>query len=132
MKDKKSIIISIIVIFVALGGIFAYNKVIQGKAMEGHKQITIKVINDVQKHNKEYKHNTDAVSLTDALKEMKISEIENGQYGSFIVSVDDYKANESKQEWWKIVVNGKDAETGIDSIMINDGDKIELVLTVGW
>ena len=52
--------------------------------------------------------------------------------GTFVTTVDGYTSDSSAQEWWKIRVNGKDAMVGVTEQVINDGDQIELILTVGW
>ena len=48
--------------------------------------------------------------------------------------VDGIAADQAKQEWWKVTINGKDAATGIDETPIADGDKnIEFSYsTTGW
>ncbi len=50
----------------------------------------------------------------------------------FITGVDGLNADANKQEWWNLKINGKDSQTGIDDTAIKDGDKIELILTIGW
>ena len=42
------------------------------------------------------------------------------------------KADSSKQEWWNLKVNDENSVTGVDDTIINDGDKIEFILTTGW
>ena len=47
-------------------------------------------------------------------------------------TVDGETADESKQEWWGYDINGVQAEYGVDSQPIADGDVILFTLHVGW
>ncbi len=63
---------------------------------------------------------------------MKIIVADTSQATRFITGVDGLNADANKQEWWNLKINGKDSQTGIDDTAIKDGDKIELILTIGW
>lgn len=132
MKNKKTLIVSLVVLVVAFIGVFGYKVASNSKAVKGSKQIVVTVINENEDYTKEHTHGTDALNLGEAVEEMNIAQLEDGAYGSFLVGADDFIADEGKQQWWKVTVNGKDAETGLDGILLNDGDRFEFILMTGW
>lgn len=132
MKDKKVIITSVVILLIAVLGIFSYNTFFKEKPVEGSKRITVNVINEEADYKKEYVYTTEANSLGDALDAEGLIGYDKSEMGRFVHTIDNIKADSDKQQWWNIVVNEKAAETGIDDIMIKDGDNIELVLKTGW
>lgn len=132
MKNKNLIIVSIVILIIAIGGIFGYNKFLKEKPVEGSKAITVTVINEGKSYKKIHKHNTDVDTLGKALDEMGIIEANSSQFGRYVEKVDDISADKNKKQWWKFSINGKDCQTGIDETVINDGDKVDVVLTTGW
>ncbi|MEG0825716.1 MAG: stalk domain-containing protein [Oscillospiraceae bacterium] len=75
---------------------------------------------------KEYK-TTEAV-LGNFLEQAGIAVSELGPYGRFITTVNGYKVDAAKNEWWCITKDGKDVMTGADSTPIGAGDSFELTL----
>lgn len=132
MKNKKVLVVSLVILLIAVIGIFGYKAMVNSKAVDGSKKIVVTVVNDAASYSKEHTYQTDATTLGAALEEMQIVKLQDGPYGRFLVGADDFSADEAKQEWWRVVVNGNDAEVGIDSIMLNDGDAFELILMIGW
>ncbi len=57
---------------------------------------------------------TNASNLADALLEQGWIAGEQSQYGLFVTEVDGEKAE--KAAWWKLQINGEDAQTGVSSI----------------
>lgn len=51
-----------------------------------------------------------------------------GDFGTFIVSVNGIKADDSKKTYWAIYVNGDYSQYGADSQPVNDGDAYALRL----
>lgn len=131
-KNMKSIIISLIVIIIAIGGFFIYKNFNAKQKVEGDKTIEVTVISEKDKHEKTYTHKTNAETLGKALDEMKIIVADTSQATRFITGVDGLNADANKQEWWNLKINGENSQTGIDDTAIKDGDKIELILTIGW
>ena len=132
MKDKKIIIVSVIVLLVAVLGVFSYNTFLKEKPVDGSKKITVTVINENEGYKKEYVYTTEAGSLGDALDKEGLIGFDTLNTGRFVHTVDNIKADTDKQQWWNVTINGNNAETGIDDIMIKDGDSIELILKTGW
>ncbi len=131
-KNMKSIIISLIVIIIAIGGFFIYKNFNAKQRVKGDKTIEVTVISKKDNYEKTYTHSTNAETLGKALDEMKIIVADTSQATRFITGVDGLNADANKQEWWNLKINGKDSQTGIDDTAIKDGDKIELILTIGW
>lgn len=132
MKNRKLIIVSIIILIIAIGGIFGYNKFLKEKSVEGSKSITITVVDEGISYEKVHKHNTDVDTLGKALDEMGIIEASNSQFGRYVEKVENISADKNKKQWWKFLVNGKACQSGIDETVINDGDKVDITLTTGW
>ncbi len=131
LKNKKSIV-SIIVLIIAVVGFTGYKIHINSKAVDGIKEYKLIVTNTDKTFNEEFDLTTKEKSLGKDLDDRGIIESENGSYGRFITGANGRKADESKKEWWNVVINGENSSTGIDDVMINDGDTVELILTTGW
>lgn len=131
LKNKK-FIISIIVLILAIIGLSSYKFYVNSKAVDGFKEYKVIVTDTDNTFNEEFKIKTEENSLGKDLDERDLIDVENGPYGRFLIGVHGRKADESKQEWWNVVVNGENSSTGIDDVMINDGDTVELILTTGW
>ena len=44
---------------------------------------------------------------------------------AFVTSIDGKEANEAKNEFWELVINGESSQVGAGSYEVKDGDKIE-------
>ncbi len=96
------------------------------------KQINLTVIG-TDKTKKTFKIDTTQEFLRGALEQEKlIIGTESKEYGLMIKTVDGYTVDDSKQEWWQITKDGEFLNTGVDSTPINDGDKFEITLMVGY
>ena len=82
-----------------------------------------------QDNQKEYKIHTDAENLGDALKEEKLVDGTQGEYGLYIETVDGVTADASNQEWWCITKGGETLNTSADLTPIADGEHYELTLS---
>ena len=81
----------------------------------------------------QYSGKTDAVYLSGVLNELQDTgnfkyETASGDYGTFIISVNGIKADDSKKTYWAIYVNGEYSQYGADSQPVNDGDAYALKL----
>jgi len=99
---------------------------------KGNKNIEVTVKSEKDNHEKTHKHSTDAETLGLALDEMGIVEVDASQSSRFVIAADGLQADANNQEWWNLKINGENSQTGIDDTPIKDGDKIELILTIGW
>ena len=137
-SNKKSIIIIGVVLIVLLAAIIAvYALTRPGAAPDptlspGNTDPNLKTISVTVVHKdgteKKIDIETTQKYLRGALDEKELIVLD----GTFVTAVDGYTSDSSAQEWWKIRVNGEVAMVGVDEQIINDGDQIELILTVGW
>lgn len=130
--NNKKVLVSLLIVIIAIGGYFSYNKFLTEKTVKGNKEITVTVINKDENYEKEHIHRTDAEKLGVALDEMGIAETSKGDFGRMVTKVDGINTEMAKQQWWNIAINGEDAQTGIDDTVIKDGDKIEFIYKVGF
>ena len=121
---KKSIVITVIVL-VAIIALMAAAFLIWGpKPVSGNKTIQVEIVKS--------ESDTDAEFLRQALEQENLVQGDESEYGLFITLVDGRAADSTKQEWWCITKNNEQVNTGVDSTPIQDGDKFELTLTVGF
>ena len=73
---------------------------------------------------------TDKTVLGDVLKEHKLVEGEDGEFGLFIKSVNGIEASwEKDQAYWNVTKSGEMLMTGVDGVTIANGEKYELTYT---
>ena len=130
MKNKKLIIglaIGLIVLIAAFAGVYVATR---PETNEGAKNISVTVVYK-DKTDKEFKINTDAKYLSDALLEEKIvTEEEHNGDGMYTV-IDGEKADYSvDQSWWCVTKDGEMTNEGMDTLVIADGDKYEITYTI--
>lgn len=132
MKNKKTIITSIVVLLIALVGFGAYNYFVKAGVQKGEKNITVIVEDSRNDYKEELKHNTDAEMLGQALDEMGIIKTEDSSFGRIVMGVNNIDADMDKTEWWKFTINDVDSVTGVDGTPVKDGDVIKFIFTIGW
>ena len=131
MKRNIIILISVLaVIILALGIVFM--SALSEKNEQGTEKTITVTVDYGNGTSDEYTLKTEAKYLSDALKENKMIEGENGNYGIFITTVNGVKADDSKKQWWKVTKSGEQLLTGVSSIEISDSEKYELTLTTGY
>lgn len=130
MKNKKPIIAAIVLVVVAvvLFSVYSFTK---PETKKGSKEVTVQVV-DKDGKAEDFIYHTDREYLGEVLKDEKLVEGEDGEYGLFITSVNGIKADDSSQEWWCITKGGEQVNTSADKTPIADGDTFELTLTVGY
>ena len=133
MKDnKKTLIATIIILVIAIAGFIGYKAWHNSQKVAGEKTIVVNVVNESENYNKEHSCKTNTETLGAVLDELGIIQTQDGEFGRWLEGVDNMKADANKQEWWRIQVNGEDAQTGMDLTPIKDKDVIELRLMIGW
>jgi hypothetical protein len=76
---------------------------------------------------------TSGDTLTDGLQKLAATnstftyQATSGQYGNFLNTVDGVTAD-STREFWNIKVNGNDSDLGMDSLKLNEGEQLQLML----
>ena len=130
-KKNKSIVIGVAILLVLVIVALAVYKGTRPQAQEGTKTITVAVVHK-DESQKEFKITTTAENLRGALEQENLVQGSDSEYGLYIETVDGETADSANQEWWAVTKDGAMTETGVDGIMIADGEHYELTLTVGW
>lgn len=115
----------IIVVLVALVSLFMYNQYMAPQATEGEKSVTIEVVAESEGISKIYDLNTDAAFLYDLLMEIESDiqpEFEEASFGIYLTGLEGYTADETKNEFYSIKVNGVDALYGVKELPVIDGE----------
>lgn len=134
-KNNKRLIIIIVSIVLLVGvclGMFFLYKNTREKPVEGAKSITVQVESERDNYSSEEHYNTDEEFLGNFLDSQGLIGFDTSEYGRFITSVQGYESNTEEQSWWCVLVNGESAVTGVDEIVINDGDTYMLELKTGY
>lgn len=98
---------------------------------KGDKNIIVEVITS-EDDSQEFKINTDAQFLRQALDEQKLINGSDSDFGFFITTVNGHEAKADNQEWWQITKSGEFLQYGVDDIAIADGEHYEITLIVGY
>lgn len=134
MNKKQKIIAAIIaiVILVGIGVFWKFNS----EAVKGDKEITIHVVTETQ--NKSFELHTDALTLSDVLKEASELQVimeEGGTYGDFVTSMLG-EAQEQTGPWWVYSsennLDCKNADgfcPAVNQVNVQDEDIFEFKLT---
>lgn len=77
-------------------------------------------------------NSTGSGTLGDYLKNNKLVESKNGDYGMYIIAVNGMKEDTAKKQWWCAEVNGQSATTGVSSIKLEEGKTYTLELKEGY
>lgn len=133
LNDKnKKIIVSIIVLVLGIAALIGYKSIRLNNNVEGTKEYTLIVRDTNNSFNEEFDFKTDETYLGKDLDNRNIIKTDDSGASRFVTGVNNIDADSSKQEWWNLKINGEDSMTGVDDTTINDGDKIEFILTTGW
>ncbi len=99
--------------------------------IKGAKEITVEVVVPEEQDEKFTLH-TDAEYLRQALEEADLITGSESLYGLFITEVNGRIVDEDKQEWWCITKAGAQVNSGVDTIVIADGEHYEITLMTGY
>lgn len=129
--DKKKIVVILSVVLVAVvavAGVIFFGG--NDDTIEGEKNITFVVINGSTKDVFEIK--TDSKYLRGALEQENLVKGTEGDYGLYVQAVNGIEVNPDNEEWWSFTKDGEMLNTGIESVVIADGDTFEATFTVGY
>lgn len=101
------------------------------QGMKGDKNIIVEVITS-EDESQEFKINTDAEFLRQALDEEELIEGSDSDFGFFITGVNGREANSDNQEWWSITKSGEYLQYGVNDIAIANGEHYEITLMIGY
>lgn len=127
MKNKKLIIglaIGLIALIAVFAGVYFMTR---PETQDGAKNISVTVVYK-DKTNKEFKINTDAKYLSDALlEEGLVTEEEHNGDGKYTII--DGEKTDFINNFWSVSKDGEPSMLGMDDIIIADGDKYEITYT---
>ena len=127
--SKKNIIAVIALCIVAAVALTAYYFLVP-RGIEGSKTIHLEITADGTTTAMELK--TNAAYLREALEETSLVEGEETVFGLWVQTVNGRTANDDEQEWWSLFVNEDFAMLGPDEMPVEDGDRFEYRLMVGY
>ncbi len=124
---NKKIIIAIVAFVLVIAAVVTAYFVFSEKATEGAKAVTITVIDD-KGESKEYKVNTDALYLSDAMTQ---AGIEYSGDDGMVDTINGVKAvYEENSSYWAFYVNDGYCNYGIYEQPVEDGDSFKIEYTI--
>jgi len=130
MKNKKTIIAVAVLLVLVIGAFLAWT-FLRPTAVAGDKTVSVTVVHS-DGSEKVFEIRTDSTNLRGALDKENIVSGTEGPYGLYILTADGETADEAQQQWWCVSKSGEDVMTGVDEVMIADGDRYELTFKTGW
>lgn len=130
MKNQKKLFAGLGVLVLLIGILLTVYFVNKPATTSGSKAITVEVV--TSDDTKTFNYTTDSEYLADVLLDEQLVSGSESEYGLFITTVNGITANDANQEWWCITKDGQMLETGASDTPINDGDKFEITLTIGY
>ncbi len=130
MKNQKKLFAGLGVLILLIGILLTVYFVNKPSTTSGSKAITVEVV--TSDDTKTFNYTTDSEYLADVLLDEQLVSGSESEYGLFITTVNGITANDANQEWWCITKDGQMLETGASDTPINDGDKFEITLTIGY
>ena len=130
-KKNRSILIGVAILLVLVIAALAVYIGTRPQAQAGQKTITVEVVHK-DESRKEFRITTSAENLRGALEQEKLVQGSESEWGLRVDTVDGETVDSAVEEWWKITKNGVMTDTGVDGVMIADGEHYEFTFTVGW
>ncbi|SET14584.1 DUF4430 domain-containing protein [[Clostridium] polysaccharolyticum] len=128
-RDKIVAMIMFALAILIISGVKIHNNM---QKNDNEKSILIHVIKADENYSNTYKVDTKENKLGDVLNSLGVAEFEESQYGRFLVSVDGYEADDTRQEWWKVLENNQLSKVGIDELQIQNNGSYTLQFCVGY
>lgn len=129
---NRKLLVGIVALVIAVAGIWGYSELFAPETQEGDKSVTIEVKAATQEIDTAYAIETDEEFLYDLLmahEETLGVVILESSFGPMLIGLEGYTADESKNEFYHILINGEPAMVGIKDIPVLDGDVYTFELT---
>lgn len=98
---------------------------------EGSKTVAVEVTH-ADGSTAEFTYQTDLEYLGGLLLQEGLISGSEGPYGLFVETVDGEAVDYTRdQSWWRLQCNGEDVTTGVDAVVLHDGDRYGWFYTVG-
>jgi len=121
-------VILFLVLAVVLGAVWIASR---PETSPGEKRITVEVVHK-DGGRAEFSYDTGEEYLGPVLVNEGLISGSEGAYGLYVETVDGETADYSADGgWWKLSCNGEDAQVGVDSVPVNDGDRYTWTYTTG-
>ena len=123
MKKKIAIILSVLLV---VGLVFiGYNTFLKPEGTEGSKNVSIEVEieNEEVDIDENFEYDTDEEFLLGLIEENQEelgAVFQESDLGKMLVGMMGYEADEGRQEYFHILVDGEDATTGVSEIPLED------------
>ena len=132
MKQKHSRpilgLIGFLLLFAVLLGVWHFSR---PEVQDGEKIITVEVVHK-DGSEKSFDFQTDHEYLGAFLLEINLISGSEGEFGIFVDTVDGETADYAVDSgWWQLLCDGEAAQTGADSIVLEDGAVYTWVYTIG-
>ena len=129
MKNKKSLL-ALIALCLAAVIMLAVWQTTRPTGNNDLKSITVEVCHKDQTTNT-FAYQTDAEYLGEVLMEEGLISGNKGEFGLFVDTVDGETADYSVDGgWWQLTCNGEPAQTGADTVVLEDGAVYGWVYTI--
>lgn len=98
---------------------------------EGAKTVAVEVTH-ADGSTAEFTYHTDLEYLGELLLQEGLIAGSEGPYGLFVETVDGETVDYAKdQSWWRLQCGGEDVTTGVDAVVLHDGDRYGWFYTTG-
>ena len=120
--------IGFLLLLAVLAGVWRFSR---PAAQDGEKIITVEVVHK-DGSEKSFDFQTDHEYLGAFLVEINLISGTESQFGIFVDTVDGETADYAVDHgWWQLLCDGEAAQTGADSIVLEDGSVYTWVYTIG-
>ena len=128
--DKRALrllVIAAVIAVIMIGAFLIYGP----NASEGEKAVSL-IVRHSDGEVITMETVTEAEYLREVLDEENLVSGRETEFGLWVETVDGETADEAQQQWWCISKDGEMLMTGVDGVMIADGDHYEITFTTGW
>lgn len=129
---SKKLMWIIITVLVALVALFMYNQQMGADGQEGSKAIIMEIVVASEGIDKTYEFKTDAEFVYDLMLEVESTikpEFKDAGFGIYLTGLEGYAADETKNEFYSIKVDGVDAMVGVKELEVIDGSTYRFELS---
>lgn len=128
MKKIRLIIGALLIAVLLLVG---YQTFLSPKGIEGEKEVVLQVIIEKEGIHEEFTYQTQHEFLLALLEEHQEelgASFTDFDFGTMITGMMNYEAQESESEYFHMLVDGEDAETGPKEVPLKDGERYTIEL----
>ena len=131
-NNPVNIIIAVTALCLAAAAFITAYYFLRPRGEEGAKTILVEVAAGAGAEVYKMDIHTDAAYLRQALEEAGLIGGDDTEFGFWVTTVNGYTADSGAQEWWALYKNGEFSMTGAGDTPIENGDKFQYILVVGY